>query len=95
MPSVSPFHPAVREYAGSPLLAAHGGPGAATRRSQALRVAARAFEVILFDGAGQAGRGKQLPSFILPAPAGSHRARAWAACCFHSPAQIEKLEYWL
>ena len=61
-------------------LAAHGDPGAATRRSQALRVAARAFEVILFGGAGQAGRGKQLPSFILPAPAGSHRARAWAAC---------------
>lgn len=23
---------------------------------------------------------KQLPSLILPAPAGSHRARAWAAC---------------
>ena len=61
-------------------LAAHGDPGAATRRSQALRVAARAFEVILFDGAGQAGREKYLPSLILPTPAGSHRARAWAAC---------------
>lgn len=39
-------------------LAVHGSPGAATRRSQALRVAARAFDVILFDGAeGLKGKG--------------------------------------
>ncbi len=32
------------------ILAAHGGSGAAIRRLQAIRIAARAFEVILFDG---------------------------------------------
>ena len=68
MPTVSPFHPAVREYAGSPLLAAHGGPGAATRRSQALRVAARAFEVILFDGAGRQEKENCIPPLSRPRP---------------------------
>ena len=66
------------------ILAAHGGSGTATRRSQALRVAARAFEVILFDGAGRTGR----KNCFHPDPvraAGSHRARAWAACCFAAP----------
>ena len=49
-------------------LAAHGDPGAATRRSQALRVAARAFEVILFDGAGGQERENCTPplSRLLP-----------------------------
>ena len=49
------------------ILAAHGGSGAATRRSQALRVAARAFEVILFDGAGRTGR-KTASTLIPSAP---------------------------
>ncbi len=40
------------------ILAAHGGSGAAMRRSQALRVAARAFDVILFDGNIRAGTEK-------------------------------------
>lgn len=75
-------------------LAAHGGPGAATRRSQALRVAARAFEVILFDGAGQAGRGKTAP---LPYPPCARRqsSRPCLGRLLYSPAQQEKLEYWL
>ena len=46
MPTVSPFHPAVRVYAGSPCLAAHGDTGAASAGLQALRVAARTFDVI-------------------------------------------------
>lgn len=29
----------------------------------------------------------------LPDPAGSHRVRAWVACCIHSPAQWEILGY--
>ena len=50
------------------LLAAHGGPGAATRRSQALRVAARAFEVILFDGADGQKRENCTPPLFRPLP---------------------------
>ena len=68
-----PLSPCGTGTTGFPLLAAHGGSSAATRRSQALRVAARAFEVILFDGAG------------------SHRARAWAACCFTAPHRRKNL----
>ena len=49
-------------------LAAHGDPGAATRRSQALRVAARAFEVILFDGAGRQKRENCIPPLSRPRP---------------------------
>ncbi len=50
------------------LLAAHGGPGAATRRSQALWVAARTFEVILFDGAGGQERENCTPPLSRPLP---------------------------
>ena len=49
-------------------LAAHGGSGAAMRRLQALRVAARAFEVILFDRNIRGGREKLLPSLSHPYP---------------------------
>ena len=49
-------------------LAAHGGPGAATRRSQALRGAARAFVVIWFDRNIRGGREKLLPSLSHPYP---------------------------
>ena len=75
-------------------LAAHGGPGAATRRSQALRVAARAFEVILFDGADQAGRGKTA-SLPYPPCARRQSSRPCLGRLLYSPAQQEKLEYWL
>lgn len=75
-------------------LAAHGGPGAATRRSQALRVAARAFEVILFDGAGQAGMGKTA-SLPYPPRARRQSSRPCLGRLLYSPAQQEKLEYWL
>ena len=49
-------------------LAAHGGSGAAMRRLQALRVAARAFEVILFDGAGGQERENCTPPLSRPLP---------------------------
>ena len=75
-------------------LAAHGDPGAATRRSQALRVAARAFEVILFDGAGQAGKGKTA-SLPYPPRARRQSSRPCLGRLLYSPAQQEKLEYWL
>ncbi len=55
-----PYPPFTLRYGNMPvllMLAAHGGPGTAMRRSQALRVAARAFEAILFDGAGGQGVG--------------------------------------
>ena len=76
------------------LLAAHGGPGAATRRSQALRVAARAFEIILFDGA--AGRKRKTVSLPCPARARRQSSRpCLGRLLFYSPTQKEKLEYWL
>ena len=75
-------------------LAAHGDPGAATRRSQALRVAARAFEVILFDGAGQAGK-RRTASLPYPPCARRQSSRPCLGRLLYSPAQQEKLEYWL
>lgn len=58
------------------------------RWSQALRDAARAFDVILLTDRN----GKRICYPTLPS-AGSHSVRAWAACCLCSPAQWEKLEY--
>ena len=57
-------------------------------RSQALRVPARAFDVILLTGQDR-GRSPPCPAW----PAGSRRARAWAACRSLGPAQRKKLEY--
>jgi len=63
-----PLSPCGTGTTGFPLLAAHGGSGAATRRSQALRVAARAFEVILFDGAGRQEKENCIPPLSRPRP---------------------------
>lgn len=49
----------------------HGGPGASMRRSQALRVAARVFEVILFDRTDRKEKHlsrKVLQTVIAPVP---------------------------
>lgn len=86
-----PYPPLTLRYGNMPVLlklAVHGGPGAATRRSQALRVAARAFDVILFDGAE--GKREMVPS--PSAAAGSHRARAWAACRLTAPHSRRNLD---
>ena len=53
-------------------------PALTQRRSQALRVAARAFDIILMTDS----RKRDMSHFCQPA--GSLRARAWAAC-FQSP----------
>lgn len=86
-----PYPPLTLRYGNMPVLlklAVHGGPGAATRRSQTLRVAARAFDVILFDGTE--GKREMVPS--PSAAAGSHRARACAACRLTAPHSRRNLD---
>jgi len=74
------------------MLAAHGGPGAAMRRSQALRVAARAFEVILFDGPDGQGGKNRFPPLHRPRPQ-AVIAPVPGPLAVHSPAQRKKLGY--
>jgi len=89
MPTVSPFHPVVREYDWSflcwRLMAVPALPLPVTDPPGSRSC----LWCHLIDGPGQ-GRSPPCPAW----PAGSRRARAWAACRSLGPAQRKKLEYW-
>ena len=72
------------------ILAAHGGSGAAICRLQAIRIAARAFAVILFDGQTAGEKTASLHSVIH---ARRQSSRPCLSRLLYSPAQSEKLEY--